>query len=230
MARTSICLASRTEHETFLLQKKLEPLRYEVNNLKFLSSHVATIREVVDATTSVVVVNVSDWTIREFNQVRDIRPNRFSGGVVVLSRTPLPDELRTVPDFDNVVFVENPAQLSSLLGIVRKMLLFRSVSQQYFRRYTTNQTIEVELMTRRERFNSRLSNLSKGGARVDFTVAKTLKVGDFVRIHVKLLEMRKIHIVPAKVVWSNGSMDRPSTSAGLEFIGMSLVRPLETGF
>jgi hypothetical protein len=65
MAKTSVFIASKTEQENYILQKKLEALEYEFTDVKFASVHTAGLTLAVDRLTAAVVLNLSEWVAKE---------------------------------------------------------------------------------------------------------------------------------------------------------------------
>jgi Tfp pilus assembly protein PilZ len=118
----------------------------------------------------------------------------------------------------DIVFLPKPFETKDLLGIVRKQLKAGKVAQQRFRRFATSQDAEIQIESTGGRLNTRVRNLSKGGAYLEFMIPSALKVGEFLTVKLELKDLQRTYTFPAKVVWSNRHGSR-GLGIGVEFTG-----------
>lgn len=221
MMTQQIFLASRTEEENHILRRKLEPLAQEFSPLQFISTHLQGLVASVDRNTALVVLNFNEWTGREAVTIDELRAVGFKGAIVLMAKAPLPEVVRELRTLESVVFVEKPFETRDLVGIVRKLLDDRLVAQRIHRRYNTHQEAEVEFASRdeAEKTISRLFNLSKGGAYIEFMTPTPVKVGELIRLKLELKEVNRTYTMPAKVVWAKKQTSNGGTGVGIEFVG-----------
>ena len=229
MGRTSVFIASRTEQENYILQKKLESLEYEFQGVKFSSVHTAGLVLAVDRLTAGVVLNLPEWSAKEAIMIQELRRTGYHGPILVMAKADpavVNRDLRAVSD---VVFMAKPYDTKDLLGIVRKQLTARAVSQQRFKRFATSQDAELEIEATGGRMITRVRNLSKGGAYLEFMTPSILKIGDFVKVKLELKDLQRVYTFPAKIVWSNRHGSR-GLGIGVEFTGRGEVQRSILGY
>ncbi len=215
-----VYLASKTEQENQILSRKLDVLEPEFPGLRFISLHPQGLASSVAETMAVVVINVQEWNRSEAISLVQLREAGYRGQVLVMAKANATAAVKSLQAMDGVVFLEKPFEAKDLIGIVRKMLTERAVAQRVHRRYNTNESAEVELYGRSDRFLTKVHNMSKGGAYLEFQQPTALKVGDMVRVKVELKDVNRIYTMPARVVWtSRAASVRGGIGAGVEFIG-----------
>lgn len=215
----SVYLASRTEQENQILQRKVESLQEEFENLKFVGLHPQGLAMSAHERMAVVVINLPEWTPSEVRYIRDTRAGGYAGPILVVAKATNPKVMRALKAMHNVVYLEKPFAEKDLTGILRKMLMARVVAQRIHRRYMTNEEGAVEFYGKNDSFVSRVCNLSKGGACLEFAAATPIRAGDVVRLKVELRDVSRVYLVPARVVWTHRSAERGGVNAGIEFIG-----------
>jgi hypothetical protein len=218
MAKTTVYIASRTEQENYILDKKLESLAYEFKDVTFSSVHTAGLVLAVDRLTASVVLNLTDWTPKEALLIQELRRAGYKSPILVAAKADpvvVNKDLRLTND---VIFLPKPFDTKDLLGILRKQLLARVVPQQRHRRFATSQDAEIEIEATGGRMITRVRNLSKGGAYLEFMTPSPLKIGEFVKVKLELKDLRRVYTFPAKVVWSNKHGTR-GLGIGVEFTG-----------
>lgn len=226
-----IFLASRTEEENHILRRKLEVLTQEFSPIQFVSTHPQGLVASVDRYTAIVVLNFNEWSGKEAQTIDELRAAGFRGAIVLMAKVSLPEAVRELRSLEGVVFVEKPFEPRDLIGIVRKFLEARMVAQRIHRRYNTSQDAEVEFAGRDDgdKMISRLFNLSKGGAYMEFMTATPVKVGELLRIKLELKEVNRTYTMPAKVVWAKKSTPSGGTGIGIEFLGPGDVQKVILG-
>lgn len=229
MAKTTVFIASRTEQENYILQKKLESLEYEFQDVKFSSVHTAGLVVTVDRLTSGVVLNLTEWSPKEAIMIQELRRVGYVGPILVMAKAD-PDVVnRDLRSMSDVVFLPKPFDSKDLLGIIRKQLLARKVAQQRHKRYATSQDAELEVESTGGRMVTRVRNLSKSGAYLEFMTPSSLKIGEFVRVKLELKDLQRVYTFPAKVVWSNRHGNR-GLGIGIEFTGRGDVQRSILGY
>lgn len=219
MAALTVFLASKTEHENHILRKKLEPI-CEQMRCSFVSTHPQGLTSSIDTSMAVVILNFNEWTWREAQHLTDLREAGYHGHVLIMVKSKVLSAIQELEALDeNVVFLEKPFEIKDLNGIVQKMLSARSVAQRIHRRYNTMQDAEVEFSGREDRFVSRVRNLSKGGAYIEFSNLAPAKVGEILKVRFELKEMNRSYTMPAKIVWTSRSSLNGGTAIGVEFVG-----------
>ena len=218
MGKTSVFIASKTEQENYILQKKIEGLEYEFTDVKFSSVHTAGLTLAVDRLTAGVILNLNDWVAKEALLIQELRKTGYVGPILVLAKADPAVVNRDLRAISDIVFLPKPAASKDILGVVRKQLLARKVAQQRHRRFPTSQDAEIEIESTGGRMISRVRNLSKGGAYLEFMTASALKVGELLTVKLELKDLQRTYTLPAKVVWSNKAGSR-GLGIGVEFTG-----------
>jgi hypothetical protein len=217
MPKSTIFLASRTEQENYILQKKLEPLEYEFRGLGFAGVHPVGLPASVDQMTAAVVFNFNEWTNKEAVHLEELKRIGYRGPVLVIAKGDVTKAVRTAKATPGLVFLEKPFEMKDILGIIRKMLLARAVSQRVHRRFATSQDAEVSFMNGGGTHSSRVRNLSKGGAYLEFLQPAPVKVGEMVNLKLELKDVNRTYSMQAKVVWTSRTNTR-GAGIGVEFV------------
>lgn len=218
MAKSTIFLASRTEQENYILQKKLEPLEYEFRGLGFAGVHPVGLPASVDQMTAAVVFNFNEWTNKEAVHLEELKRIGYRGPILVIAKGDVSKAVRIAKATPGLVFLEKPFEMKDLLGIIRKMLLARAVSQRVHRRFATSQDAEVSFSNGGGTIVSRVRNLSKGGAYLEFMQPAPIKVGELVNLKMELKDVNRSYTLHAKVVWTSRTNTR-GAGIGVEFVG-----------
>ena len=218
MAKSMVFIASRTEQENYIVQKKLEPLEYEFRGLGFAGVHPLGLAGSIDSQTVAVVFNFTEWTAKEAVHLEELKKIGYRGPILIIAKGDVTKAVREMRVWPGVVFLEKPFELKDLLGITRKMLMARAVSQRIHRRYATSQDAEVELMVGGAKLISRVRNLSKGGAYLEFMTAVPVKVGELMNVKLDLKDLNRTYTMSAKVVWTSRTNIRGG-GVGVEFVG-----------
>lgn len=230
MTKATVVIASRTEQENMILKRKLDLLEGEFKGLRFTGIHPMGLHSTVDHTSAVVILNFTEWTGREAVHLRELNELGYQGKILVIAKAEVTQAVREMKANESVVFLEKPFEHKDLQGIVRKMLTDRAVAQRIHRRFATDQDAEVEIFGRNESLASRVYNLSKGGAYVEFMTLAALRVGDMVRLKLELKDLNRTYSMPAKIVWTSHSNLGGGTGIGVEFIGPGDVQKAILGF
>ncbi len=217
-----IVLASTSEEENFILKKKIDPLVTELGDMRFLSVRPQGLSTVLDPNSSLVIMNVANYTREVRASVLSLRAAAYTGPILVTSKIESVDSVRELQNMQNIVFLEKPFVVKDLQGIIRKFLNAHNVYQRIHRRYDTVMSADVEWGDGyRPKVTSILFNLSKGGAYIELVGSSTVKKGDQLKVHITLDEVRKSYAMPAKVVWCSDSGVNGGRGVGVEFLSKS---------
>lgn len=217
-----IFLASRTEQENQILRHKLESLRKDYRNLGFSSVHHQGLIASMDQPAALVVLNHVDFGDKQQADFELLRASGYRGQVLVISKTHslgIKDYLQAQK---NTVLLEKPFEPRDFEGIVRKVLNERAISQRVHRRYNTAQECEISPFGKNATYQSKVCNLSVGGAYLEFTAPPQIAEGELVRMRFDLVEMNRTYTMPARVVWARkmaATTGIHPVAYGVEFIG-----------
>jgi Tfp pilus assembly protein PilZ len=214
-----IVLASVSEEENLILKKKIDPLVEELGDMRFLSVRPQGLATVLDPNSSLVVVNVLNYTKEIRASVLSIRAAGYTGPVLVISKVESQEAIKELQNMTNTVFLEKPFEVRDLQGIVRKFLNDSNVYQRIHRRYNTVMSADVEWIDSRPNTSSTLFNLSKGGAYIELAENSQVKKGDQLKVYITLDEIQKSYAMQAKVVWCSSEGMNGGCGVGLEFLG-----------
>lgn len=218
-AKPTIYIASRTESENHILAKKLEGLLADLGPVNLIGLNPLGLPGSVDITMSVVIFNFGEWSTKEAGSVINLREAGYRGPILVLAKGE-PKGIQTALEIlDPIVFLPKPFHVPDLHGIVRKLFQAHDVVQQVHRRYPTEQDAEIQLFERNDRFASRICNLSKGGAYLEFSRPVNLQIGQMLRVMVPMKQFNRTYTVAAKVVWATRSTPSGGPGIGVEFVG-----------
>ncbi len=218
MQGINLYLASKTEEENLIVRRRIECLTSEFSKLRFVGLHPQGLAMSAHEKMTVVVLNLPEWTHSEMRYVRDARAAGYNGPILVMAKSNGSAALRNLRAMNGVVFLEKPFVTKDLVGIVRKMLLARVVAQRIHRRFNTDEMAELEFYGRNDRYATKMTNLSKGGAFVEFPHAAPVKIGDMLRMTIELKKVSRVYTVPARVVWT--AKGGAGTGVGVEFVGV----------
>ena len=219
MLYTTVFLASRTEQENVIIRRKLEPLGDEFPGLKFMGLHPQGLPVADIEAMTAVVFNVPEWTRAEAAILVDLRKAGYRGPVLVAAKASAGKALKSLQAMSGVTYLEKPFETRDLMGIIRKMLTDRAVSQRIHRRFYTDQDAEIEMDGQVNRYATRLRNISRGGAYIEFLSLAKVRIGDIVRVKVELADLNRTYTMPAKVVWTSLGTLTGGTGVGVEFVG-----------
>ncbi len=226
--KTTLVIASRTEQENYILQKKLEVLEYEFKGLAYVSVHPAGLAPTVDRLTAAVLINLTEWSARDVQMITDLRAGGYQGPLLVTAKPDVDGLYLDLRNLSGVAFLEKPFEVKDVVGIVRKMLHARKVAHQVHRRYPTSQDAEVEAGGGKK-LMTRVRNLSRGGAYLEFLTPAPVKIGDTVLVKLELNELNRTYTLPAKVVWTSRASGR-GAGIGVEFTGRGDVKSAILGY
>lgn len=146
------------------------------------------------------IYDTGEFNEEEAQFLREIRNLGYIYPILVLAKNV--DEVMEASEKFKAHFLEKPFEFKALRGVTRKLMTQRTINQQRFRRFKTHQNAKVETYLTAESLDSKMFNLSMGGAYVEFAGKPTIGVGDIIRIQVPLQDLERRHQMNAKVVWT----------------------------
>lgn len=147
-----------------------------------------------------MVVSMKLWTEEFVSRLVEIRKNNPQMSIVLVLDAV--DMLNPeIANKNRMYVLPRPLDEKNLAGVIRKMLILRQIPQQRHTRFETDATSTVEFPLTGDEQVTKLFNLSKSGAYVEFQEKPHVSVGDIVRVRVQLDQLNKDHHLPAKVVW-----------------------------
>lgn len=213
---TKMLVASSTEEESALFRRQVAPLLGDCYSTVIPEAHPNSVLSVLDHRIGLVVLNLRLVRANHINLVREIRNSGYSGWILMTGRAYAPDLVTKIRKMDSVHFVEKPYEQHDLLGILRKIAKNNLVRQRVHRRYRTEQVTKLQSYLKDDASDGVIYNLSKGGAYLEGRYLINFKVGELVKVHVKLNEVDRSYAVPARVIWSKAKKD--TAGLGLEFV------------
>lgn len=154
----------------------------------------------------------------KMRMLTDSREMGYEFPMLALARWMAPDAVAMVEKTSKTILLEKPYEQKDLWGLVKKLTQGNAAKQRYHRRFFTNQSTSMEMIQNGSKVTGSIFNLSRGGAYVEYEQS-SLKVGDMMRFHVDLKDMKKAYSVNAKVVWISPKSDQPGRfGAGIEFM------------
>jgi len=164
--------------------------------------------------------DTQSFSAADFQFARELRVLGFTQPILIMATAKEMEAYLKLAEKHKIHFLEKPFEFKALRGIARKIMVQRSLQQQMYRRFRTDQTAEVETFVSGSSFTSQMFNLSKGGAYCEFTDRPgELSVGDLVRLSVSLGDMHREYTMNARVVWTTrkGSYSG-GYGAGVKFV------------
>ena len=149
-------------------------------------------------TVSLVLRHSGESVVRDLAFAREVRDWGFNKPIIAFTDS-AGEGLISAP---GVCFVERPHDPEVLKGVARKMLAAEVVPQQIFRRYAVNLSVRVETYDAGAPLETKMFNLSRGGAYCEFGHKPSVRVGDLLRLRVWLNEVEREHTVSGRVVWT----------------------------
>lgn len=219
-----LVLASRTENENSLLQRKLLPLMDSVpNGVRFLTTRPQAAQLELGGDPDLVIFNFHDWNQDELKWVEALRTGGYKNTIVILAKADVPTAVQNLQFSDRIVYLEKPYENRDLVGIVDKALANVEVAQQIHKRFATEQEAQIEFGAGRL-FSSRIFNMSRTGAYLELNALQDVKIGDTVKVRMELENVNRTYVMPARIVWTQQMGRMGGTGLGLHFTGRGAVK------
>lgn len=155
----------------------------------------------------------------EATWVKELRAIGYSQPILIVSEDI--DEQLFKSSIRNLktYFLHKPFEYRALKGIARKLIVTRGMPQQMYKRFKTNQKLQIETYGSGETLESSMFNLSVGGAYFESDGENSLTVGDLVKMQVQLTDVDKSHMMNARVIWTTRKGDHSGGyGAGVKFV------------
>lgn len=211
-----ILIVSRMNPESLAMQKTL------IEDGKFDAELTNTASEAIEKITrqniELLIMNLGNFTKNKVQLAQDLRSLGYGFPIMILAHIITTDTHKIISDLSNTVLLEKPYELKDLTGLSEKLIDGRPVRQRIFRRYYTNETAQLELFKGGQAITSKIRNLSRGGAFIEYK-GPQLALGDVLRLNIDLKQVSRHYEVNAKVVWATQKSpwgDDPGV--GVEFI------------
>lgn len=149
-----------------------------------------------------LLMQTGNLAIQDLKYALQLRQNGFNYPIMMITDSIGNTNIEEVHNKHKICFVERPFELKTLKGLVKKLMVAKSVPQQVFRRYRTNIAASIETFISGDKFGTHMFNLSKGGAYFELPKKPGISIGDLLRLKVNLSDMEREHQMHGRVVWT----------------------------
>jgi response regulator RpfG family c-di-GMP phosphodiesterase len=216
MKMSLITIVSVNQIESKKIQELLADVRTDKYRVQFEFLRPLQLSQKLDRNTDLLVYNnPNNLTMTLQQQITGWRRNGFLSSILLLTKLADPTAINTVESLSSCVLLEKPFDEKDLRGIAEKFLNTEQVQQRKFRRYATQQTVNVSSYMSEFHTPSKVNNMSLGGVRIEGAV-QDLRVGELVKINFSLDKLNVERVMNGRVVWIDA--DRPQPSAGIQFM------------
>ena len=220
----NLILASRSEQENVLLQRKLAPLTEAFpDGLRISTTRPQAAKLEVAGNPDLVIFNFNDWNKDELKWVEDLRREGYKNMIMILAKASAPTAVVNLQLLERIVYLEKPYENRDLIGITEKSLKTGTVPQQIHRRFHTEQSALVEFAAGRS-VASRIFNLSKTGAYLELNTLQDVRIGDTLKLRMDLDDVKRTYVMPARIVWSQVMGRTGGTGVGVHFTGRAAIK------
>lgn len=228
MSKTSkpkhLILASRTEQENALLQRKLLALNEIIpEGVKVTTTRPQATTLELSGQPDLVIFNFNDWKQDELKWVEGLRNEGYRNMIMILAKADAPTAVRNLQLLERIVYLEKPYENRDLVGIAEKSIRKGEVAQQIYKRFSTEQEALVEFTVGRS-ISSRIFNMSKTGAYLELNGLKDVSIGDEVKLRMELEDVSRTYVMPARIVWTQVMGRTGGTGVGVHFTGKGNVK------
>lgn len=161
-----------------------------------------TAKVLTNKSIQLIICQATDFREPQINRIQELRKMGYTYPILVILDHPSPLSERFSADEARVTFLEKPFELRTLRGLTRKLMTARTVTKQQFRRYRTNQLVALETFVSGENVETKMFNLSKGGAYFEVSKKPGLGVGELLRLKFQLDQVEKEHHIHGRIVWT----------------------------
>jgi Tfp pilus assembly protein PilZ len=166
-----------------------------------------------------VVFNMELFSKEKIKIATDMRELGYDFPVLVLAKIIAADILPRIKDMGQTVLLEKPYEKKDLKGIVTKLVTGQLVPQRIHRRFYTNQRADVKSDTLNAILETKMYNLSKGGAYFEHSGKPRMEIGDILHLDMELDKVHRRYKVASRVVWTTKEgMWTGNPGFGVEFI------------
>lgn len=166
-----------------------------------------------------IVTNFDNLGDIVFKHVRNLRSVIDKTPLMVLGKVQNPTLIQQISQISNTHVLDKPCSEKDFKGVAHKIFNEEQVYQRFHRRFATEEKAFLEIYGKNIEAETRLLNLSKGGAYLEIPARSPIKVGDLLRINVDLKETHSAHRMHGRVVWTRPVQAQPdSLGLGVAFI------------
>ncbi len=167
--------------------------------------------------------NTLQFGNEELEIIKELRQRGYTYPILVTPTSLSKSAFNIAVEKYKTHLLERPFEYKALRGVVRKLMIQRTIKQQKFRRFKTNQLARVETFQTEVIIESSMFNLSMGGAYVEIDKKPDITIGDLVKLEIALADLDRSHKMSAKVVWTT----RRGSFIGGYGLGLKFVREQE---
>ena len=154
------------------------------------------------------------------NFVSEIRKSKYSHPIIIVGENIQKQGSRFLGDSGLVHLLNRPLVNNDLLNLCRKLLRNPAIKSQKHPRYKTSLELDIEGLQSGEVYPTKMKNLSKGGAYVEFDESPKFSPGEFLKLTIpadgEILE----RTLNGKVVWlQKKSLSNSKPGLGIRFVG-----------
>jgi len=179
-----------------------------------------TNRALSNKSIQLIIMQTKEFRQPEADRIAELRKLGYSYPLLIIQDHMTLLGERTSLEEEKVVFLDKPFSLKTLRGMTRKLLTARNISKQQFKRYSTNQHVAIETFISGENVETKMFNLSKGGAYFEIPKKPGIGVGELLRLRFKLDQVEKEHQIHGRIVWTTPK----GHSAGGFGIGVKFIK------
>lgn len=211
-----ITIVSMNQVEGKKIQELLSDVRTDKYRVQFEFLRPLQLSNKLDRNMDLLIYNnPNSLNMSLQQQISGWRRNGFLSSILLLTKVSDPSAMSSVESLSSCVLLEKPFEEKDLKGITEKFLNTIQVQQRKYRRYSTQQMVDISSYVTDFRTPSKVDNMSLGGLRVEGPVAN-LRVGEVVKINFSLDKLNVERVMNGRVVWVDA--DRPRPTAGIQFM------------
>lgn len=174
-------------------------LPYEIS---LAYSHLEMETTLREKPTHLLLLQTGAPIAKDIQYVQSIRQHGYQYPILLITESLGNLEFDVFSEKYKAFFLERPFELRALKGLARKLIVDKSIAQQIYRRYRTQQPALIESILSNEKMESKMYNLSVGGAYFELPRKPELRVGDLMRVKIPLQDVNRHHQINGRVVWA----------------------------
>lgn len=196
----SILLIGRAGEETNRIREELKDI--PESRIDVASTPQVAIEKLMFEPVNLVVYNMDLCNRKKLESTKDLRVLGHDFPILVLAQSISNDLYEYSHELSHTTMLEKPYSTRELQGISGKLLKNQSVKQRVFRRFPTDQTVEITpIKGMQSAFSIQMKNLSHGGAYFETKEAIPLQAGDPIKVEIPLKDMSKTYRLFGRVIW-----------------------------
>ncbi len=211
-----ITIVSTNQVESKKIQELLADVRTDKYRVQFEFIRPLQLSQKLDRNMDLLIYNnPNSLTMTLQQQISSWRRNGFLSSILLLTKVADPAAMSSVENLSSCVLLEKPFDEKDLKGITEKFLNTLQVQQRRYRRYPTQQMVNVSSYMTAFQTPSKVNNMSLGGLRIEGAVSD-LRIGEVVKINFSLDKLNVERVMNGRVVWVDAENSKPS--AGIKFM------------